>query len=158
MTININDIIQIIKMNDMNGKDIQATRMNGKIGTITLIDGIGQLHGTWGGLAVNTDVDQIRKMPAPAFIRKNTPKLREILEARGYENRNPHESSGDAICTIHEEWIPGGGIKAQYMTFKLDSDWIETVAPTLGQTDCGNDEERFVSMLWTKEDIKTARR
>ena len=31
----------------------------GKIGVITHIDDIGQLHGTWGSLAINLDVDKI---------------------------------------------------------------------------------------------------
>lgn len=31
-------------------------------GIITSIDGIGQLHGTWGGLAVVPDVDEFRKI------------------------------------------------------------------------------------------------
>ena len=31
----------------------------GKEGTVTYIDGIGQLHGTWGGLAVNLDCDTV---------------------------------------------------------------------------------------------------
>lgn len=31
----------------------------GKIGVITYIDDIGQLHGTWGNLAVNLTVDKI---------------------------------------------------------------------------------------------------
>ena len=31
----------------------------GREGTITKIDGIGQLHGTWGGLAVDPRIDSI---------------------------------------------------------------------------------------------------
>ena len=31
----------------------------GREGTITLIDDIGQLHGTWGGLAVVPGIDEI---------------------------------------------------------------------------------------------------
>lgn len=33
-----------------------------KTGKITSIDGIDQLHGTWGGLAVVPDVDEFRKI------------------------------------------------------------------------------------------------
>ncbi len=153
MDIKLKDIIKIIRMDDNGGKDFQAQMMSGKIGVVTLIDGIGQLHGTWGGLAVNTEIDQIRKMPAPLFIRKNTKELRDILEERGYKNRNPNQFSGNTICTLHEEWIPGGGIELQYMTFNLDKDWIEIVAPTFGQIDCGYDEDRFIAGLWKKEDI-----
>lgn len=40
------------------GIDHQAMAMNGKTGTVTSIDSIGQLHGTWGGLAVIPGIDE----------------------------------------------------------------------------------------------------
>ena len=51
--------IRIIHMDDNNGKDVQANEYNGKVGIISLVDGIGQLHGSWGGLAVNPEIDEI---------------------------------------------------------------------------------------------------
>ena len=51
--------IRIIRMDDNNSKDVQAHEYNGKVGIISLVDGIGQLHGTWGGLAVNPEIDEI---------------------------------------------------------------------------------------------------
>ena len=51
--------IRIIRMDDNNGKDVQANEYNGKVGIIRLVDGIGQLHGSWGGLAVNPEIDEI---------------------------------------------------------------------------------------------------
>lgn len=53
----IGDKIRIIKMDDNAGKDLQAHEYNGREGVITLIDALGQLHGTWGGLAVNPEID-----------------------------------------------------------------------------------------------------
>ena len=53
----VGDKIRIIKMDDANGTDYQASRMNGKEGVIELIDDSGQLHGTWGGLAVIPGLD-----------------------------------------------------------------------------------------------------
>lgn len=50
--------IRIIKMDDNNGKDWQATEMNGKEGVVEFVDGLGQLHGTWGDLAVIPEVDE----------------------------------------------------------------------------------------------------
>ena len=51
--------IRIIRMDDNNGKDVQANEYNAKVGIISLVDGIGQLHGSWGGLAVNPEIDEI---------------------------------------------------------------------------------------------------
>lgn len=50
--------IRIIRMDDCGGKDTQAREYNGKEGVIEYIDSIGQLHGTWGGLAVNPQYDE----------------------------------------------------------------------------------------------------
>lgn len=51
-TATVGDTIRIITMDDNNGKDTQAKAYNGRTGTVTHIDSIGQIHGTWGGLAV----------------------------------------------------------------------------------------------------------
>ena len=51
--------IRIINMDDNNGQDVQAHEYNGRVGIIRLIDDIGQLHGSWGGLAVNPEIDDI---------------------------------------------------------------------------------------------------
>lgn len=50
--------IRIIKVDDQNGLDVQAAAMVGKEGIITFIDGLGQLHGDWGGLAIIPEVDE----------------------------------------------------------------------------------------------------
>ena len=44
-------------MNDNGGKDLHARLYNGRSGVVEHIDSIGQLHGTWGGLAVIPGVD-----------------------------------------------------------------------------------------------------
>ena len=49
----IGDTIEIIYMNG-------EPRYTGRKGEITLIDDMGQLHGTWGGLAVIPGEDQYR--------------------------------------------------------------------------------------------------
>ena len=43
-----------IRINHLEGED---NRYDGKEGIITRIDDMGQLHGTWGGLAVIPDED-----------------------------------------------------------------------------------------------------
>ena len=60
--VKIGDIIRIIRMNDDGGKDLQARMYNGRSGVVEHIDSIGQLHGTWGGLAVIPGVDEIETL------------------------------------------------------------------------------------------------
>ena len=55
--VKVGDKIRINRMDDCGGKDWQAREYNGREGVIELIDGQGQLHGTWGGLAVNPEID-----------------------------------------------------------------------------------------------------
>ena len=54
----VGDTIKIIHMDDNNGKDLAAQKMNGVVATISHIDGIGQLHLQGYGLAVNPDIDE----------------------------------------------------------------------------------------------------
>lgn len=48
----VGDKIRIINM-----EDVRANDYNGKEGIVKHIDSIGQLHGTWGGLAVIPEYD-----------------------------------------------------------------------------------------------------
>ena len=48
--VKIGDLIKVIKMK---GEPDYSNR----VGTVTVIDGIGQLHGTWGGLAIIPEKD-----------------------------------------------------------------------------------------------------
>jgi hypothetical protein len=41
---------------------VGESHYNNRQGKITLIDDLGQLHGTWGGLAVQPERDNIRKI------------------------------------------------------------------------------------------------
>ena len=53
----------IIRINHLDGED---NRYDGKEGIITSIDDRGQLHGTWGGLAVIPEEDDF------TIIKRNT--------------------------------------------------------------------------------------
>ena len=47
----VGDKIRIIYMKD-------EPQYTGKVGVVQIIDGIGQIHGTWGGCALIPGVDQ----------------------------------------------------------------------------------------------------
>ena len=52
------DKIKIIRMDDSNGKDHQASAMNGRVVTVRIIDDIGQIHLEESGLALIPGVDE----------------------------------------------------------------------------------------------------
>lgn len=52
------DKIRIIRMDDKNGTDKQATAMNGMEVTVKFIDGIGQIHLEESGLALIPGLDE----------------------------------------------------------------------------------------------------
>ena len=54
----IGDKIRIIRMDDSNGKDLQARKMDGKVVTVKFIDDMGQIHLEESGLALIPDVDE----------------------------------------------------------------------------------------------------
>ena len=56
------DTIRIIRMNDYGGKDLQAKSYDGRTGVVESIDSLGQIHGTWGGLALIPGKDEFRKI------------------------------------------------------------------------------------------------
>lgn len=61
--VNVGDTIRIVRMDDDSGRDLQARDYNGRIGAVVSIDSSGQLHGTWGWLAVIPGVDKYIKLP-----------------------------------------------------------------------------------------------
>ena len=50
MKVKIGDTIRITHMEE-------EPRYSGKIGTVELIDDLGQIHGTWGGCAIIPEID-----------------------------------------------------------------------------------------------------
>ena len=55
MQFNVGDKIKIVEM-------IEEPQYTGKVGIIQYIDDIRQLHGTWGGLAIQPEKDIVRKI------------------------------------------------------------------------------------------------
>jgi len=58
----VGDKIYIDRVDDNNGSDWQIRMYEGREGVITHIDAIGQLHGTWGGIALNPKIDILSKV------------------------------------------------------------------------------------------------
>lgn len=52
------DKVRVIRMDDKNGKDRQATLMNGVEGTVDFIDDAGQIHLKGYGLALIPGLDE----------------------------------------------------------------------------------------------------
>ena len=54
----VGDKVKIIRMDDKNGMDWEATKMNGVEGVIDYIDSIGQVHLKGYGLAIIPGLDE----------------------------------------------------------------------------------------------------
>ncbi len=54
----VGDKIRVIRMDDCNGTDPAVHRMNGVVGVISHIDGMGQIHLEGYGLAIIPEVDE----------------------------------------------------------------------------------------------------
>lgn len=52
------DKLRIIRMDDNNGTDIQARKLDGRVVTVKFIDGMGQIHVEESGLALIPGVDE----------------------------------------------------------------------------------------------------
>ena len=52
------DIIRVIKMDDANGKDWAAAKMNGQTYMVEFVDDAGQIHVYGSGLAIIPEADE----------------------------------------------------------------------------------------------------
>lgn len=55
ISVHEDDTIRIVKLKSSNGN----TNLNGREGVVTLINGEGQLRGTWGSVSIIEGVDEI---------------------------------------------------------------------------------------------------
>lgn len=56
------DKIRIIRMDDSNGKDLQARQMDGRVVTVKFVDDLGQIHLVESGLALIPGVDEFERI------------------------------------------------------------------------------------------------
>ena len=57
-TVKRGDLIRVIKMDDANGKDWVAARMNGQTYMVEFVDDAGQIHVYGSGLAIIPEADE----------------------------------------------------------------------------------------------------
>lgn len=60
--VNVGDTIRIVRMDDDGGRDLQARSYNGRTGVVEAVDSFGQLHGTWGVLALVPEKDDFQRI------------------------------------------------------------------------------------------------
>ena len=77
----VGDKIKIVEM-------VGEPKYTGKVGVVEYIDSIGQVHGTWGGLAVQPDKDTVEVIHTCCICGK---------EFTGYGN-NPDPVKSDGKC------------------------------------------------------------
>lgn len=95
----VGDIIKIVSMKD-------EPSYTGKVGRIEIIDDANQLHGTWGGLAVNLKVDSIEnfKKPVAKMIGKDGNVFNLMgLAAKELERANQKEKASEMSKRIWDE-------------------------------------------------------
>ena len=85
------DTIRIIRMNDDGGKDLQARMYNGRSGVVEYIDSLGQLHGTWGGLAINPEIDDFKLYALNEYWIAYIQNLLVFTNANDYPSRKGEE-------------------------------------------------------------------
>ena len=61
--VKIGDRIRIVRMDDDGGRDPHAGDYDGRTGIVAHIDSLGQLHGSWGVLAVIPGADEYEITP-----------------------------------------------------------------------------------------------
>lgn len=92
----------------------------------------------------------------PCYIRMNTPELRVGLEKLGYENRNRYEYRGHDICTLPHRplfaKLDSSSERPEYMTFSIDLDFLECIAPSEGLIDCGTHDALFFALAALRDD------
>lgn len=95
------DTIVVLQMEDKNGLDNQATRMNGETYTVDFIDDMGQIHLKESGLAVIPDVDKYVVIEHGKDYNSIQEKDREILSiydvVSDYIRINDYIEDGDGL-------------------------------------------------------------
>ena len=115
------DTIIVLQMEDKNGLDTQATRMNGETYTIDFIDDMGQIHLKESGLAVIPNVDKYVVIEHGKDYNSIQEKDREILSiydvVTDYIRINDYIEDGDGlyldendkVYLMPQRAIPQGG-------------------------------------------------
>ena len=74
------DKIRVLQMEDYNGTDRQATRMNGNIYTVDYVDDAGQIHLQESGLAIIPNVDRFVRVNCATIFDKKMSEIYDMIE------------------------------------------------------------------------------
>lgn len=115
MDFKIGDKIKIINMED-------EPNYIGKEGVIERIDDIGQLHGTWGGLAIIPEIDEIELVTDKTDVSEEC-SIKEEMETFEEVEEVTKDDVKDGVATtltflIKDEWEAYEGYKSAIATLK----------------------------------------
>lgn len=115
MDFKIGDKIKIINMED-------EPNYIGKEGVIERIDDIGQLHGTWGGLAIIPEIDEIELVTDNTDVSEGC-SIKEEMETFEEVEEVTNDDVKDGVATtltflIKDEWEAYEGYKSAIATLK----------------------------------------
>lgn len=101
------DKIRVLQMEDHNGMDTQAIRMNGKTYTVDYLDDAGQIHLQESGLAVIPDVDRyvvIERGKEYSSIQEYDREILAIYDViTDYIRINEYVEEGDGLFSRQKE-------------------------------------------------------
>ena len=90
------DKIRVLQMEDYNGTDRQATRMNGNIYTVDYVDDAGQIHLQEVGLAIIPNVDRFVFVDCAKRFDKKMSEIYDVIE--DYLRFNDYIDDEDGFC------------------------------------------------------------
>jgi hypothetical protein len=89
------DMIRVLQMEDYNGIDIQAAKMNGNIYIVDYVDDAGQIHLQESGLAIIPEVDKYILMDNITEFDKEVSEIYDIVSE--YLHKNDYIEDDDGL-------------------------------------------------------------
>ena len=98
------DMIRVLQMEDYNGIDIQAAKMNGNIYIVDYVDDAGQIHLQESGLAIIPEVDKYILIDNITEFDKEVSEIYDIVSEYLHKNDYIEDDDGnDIFAKLNEE-------------------------------------------------------